>query len=244
MHHRYVLICCLEGAGGVILDGRLLRVQPRECLLIFPSQSHFYIEPDIENPLWIFTTFEYPVGEELSTLRDCVFPLQDEDIPLLDLWSAAWLSEKYTECAANLACLLSRLLFRPARAQTKNQRRKTIRTCDPAVWGEGTEIVEKVSDYVRTHLQETYSLETVAGAVGLSESHLRSIFRKNVGIPLGEYIRRARIYRACQLFESGRYNVTQTAEECGFSSVYAFSRSFRQVTGIPPKQFCQSLKRG
>ncbi len=230
MHYRYVLICCLSGAGGVILDGRLLHLRPGEGLLVFPYQSHYYSGLAESSPLWFFTTFEYAAGGELERLRGRVFELTEADIAQTALWRDAFLERHFTEAAGALCILLGRLLERPERPATRTggADRKA---------GADTSLVGRVSAYIRAHLQEDCSLARVAAEVGISESRLRAVFRKTVGLALGEYIRRARIYRACQLLKDEGASVTQTAEACGFSSVYAFSRSFKQVMDVSPKRF-------
>ena len=51
--------------------------------------------------------------------------------------------------------------------------------------------------------------------------------------------------RAKQLLETGNLSVTQVAEKCGFSGVYHFCRSFKNITGLTPTQFAkQSQKIG
>ena len=63
---------------------------------------------------------------------------------------------------------------------------------------------------------------------------LRSAFRRVNGMGVMEYYRRLRLEEARRLLREGRYNVTQTAEKLGYSSVNAFSRQFRALLGVTP----------
>jgi AraC-like DNA-binding protein len=45
--------------------------------------------------------------------------------------------------------------------------------------------------------------------------------------------------RAKQLLTDGMLTVSAIAEQCGFSSVYHFSRAFKQTTGLSPTAYAK-----
>jgi AraC-like DNA-binding protein len=55
-------------------------------------------------------------------------------------------------------------------------------------------------------------------------------------------VRNTRIHRACGLLNGSDLGITEIADQCGFTSVYAFSRTFRKVVGKPPTRFRQGLR--
>ncbi len=79
--------------------------------------------------------------------------------------------------------------------------------------------------------------DDLAHCVHLSSSRLRARFKHTLGIGLGEFIRNTRIHRACSLLNSTDLSVSQIADQCRFNSVYAFSRTFRNIVGTPPTLF-------
>lgn len=81
------------------------------------------------------------------------------------------------------------------------------------------------------------NVASLARALNLSESHLRTQFRKTTGRSLGRHLRTLRLQRACSLLRTTRLSVTEVAALCGFVSVYSFSRTFRAVRGVTPSTY-------
>lgn len=243
LHFRYVLMCCISGGGGVILDGRLSRFRPGDCVLVFPYQSHYYTPAVDARRQWFFTSFEYAAGGELSALRDRVRRIADGGADAPAAWLDAFLSKDYTGCAGLLAGFLGRLLAtdpkkaRTARAARERGTGRAQPAGAPAAMADDMDVIARASALVDRRLPLPCDGAWLAVELGLSPGRLRGVFRRGVGIALGEYIRRARIYRACNLLRAGRGNVGEVAEACGFSSLYAFSRAFTRVIGQSPKRF-------
>jgi transcriptional regulator GlxA family with amidase domain len=53
-------------------------------------------------------------------------------------------------------------------------------------------------------------------------------------VSIGRHLRRLRLERACGLLRLGPQRVSEIAEQCGFSSIYSFSRAFRTTYGVSP----------
>jgi len=85
--------------------------------------------------------------------------------------------------------------------------------------------------------------DILASVCNISEVYFRRIFKEKLNISPKQYILDIRIKRAKQLLENGSLTVTAIAEECGFSSVYHFCRSFKTITGITPTQFTKQNKK-
>ncbi len=49
--------------------------------------------------------------------------------------------------------------------------------------------------------------------------------------------RRARIRRACELLAYSNLNVSEIAQQLGFSTVHNLSRAFRALNGVPPTTY-------
>ena len=75
----------------------------------------------------------------------------------------------------------------------------------------------------------------------LDDPSLR-VFREAYGCAPSEYLMRLRLERACDLLRAeGDYSVSETAEMCGFSSLYYFSRAFKKHMGITPGRYRRRL---
>jgi len=56
--------------------------------------------------------------------------------------------------------------------------------------------LRQVQSYMEENLRDNLSLQAIAGAVGMSDSHLKVTFRKATGVPAHQYVIRQRVERA------------------------------------------------
>ena len=82
--------------------------------------------------------------------------------------------------------------------------------------------------------------ELIAQNANISEVYLRKLFSKNFYTTPKQYILDIRIQKAKQLLTDSSLTISSISELCGFSSVYTFSRSFKEKTGISPSDFSKN----
>ncbi len=87
------------------------------------------------------------------------------------------------------------------------------------------------------HATQEVDLVALAAGLGLSYSRFRSLFREHTGSSPRSYQIDICINRAKELLRGSERNINEIAEMLGFSSVYYFSRLFRQRTGQTPSAF-------
>jgi len=104
---------------------------------------------------------------------------------------------------------------------------------------------------VLQHLREklgvsnNFSLKTLAGLSGLSQSRFMHVFTESTGIPLRPYILWLRLQRACCDLMAGA-SVTAAAHSAGFSDAAHLTRTFRRMLGMTPTDLAlrKRLSRG
>ena len=84
------------------------------------------------------------------------------------------------------------------------------------------------------------SLRKIAHRAGLGYNNFRKLFQATLGVSPGNYRIDKRIGFARQML-SGSLTPQETAEALAYSDVYAFSRQFKQRTGMTPGEFTRSL---
>lgn len=95
----------------------------------------------------------------------------------------------------------------------------------------------KTMAFIETHLHLHFAIKNLAEHSGLSESHLRMLFRQEMGISLGKFIAHKRFDLAkYYLLYSGK-TIAQIAADCGFSNVSAFGTFLKRHAKIPPAKF-------
>ncbi|MEI6516084.1 MAG: AraC family transcriptional regulator [bacterium] len=241
LHHRFVLVACLSEPGSIVMEGKVFHIESGQGLLIFPYQSHYYAR--LEHPeriSWLFTTFEFEAPEKLELLRNTPFSLNVQDLRRLRQVTESYLDTRQDgegmthDMPLELALFLSGVLRRQS-----HQRNILTGKTNPD--GLQVQFFRPLFAYINQHLDGSLQMGDLAKCVHLSPSRLRARFKHTLGIGLGEFIRHTRIQRACGLLNSTDLNVTQVSEKCGFNSVYAFSRTFRTIVGIPPTAFRTKL---
>ncbi len=222
LHHRFVLMAALRTAATVCVDDRAVRLGAGEGLLIHPFQFHHYINAGARSLRWLFVTFELTEAASLESLRYQPFTLTLELRGwLLELIRAYQAPDQDDRVVLMLGLILARL-----------------RRLDPAhhrpMPAPGSPELATQINLLAQRPGETPRVRELAGTLGISTSHLRARFRASCGVSLGRHLRRLRLEKACGLLRISRDRVSEIAEQCGFNSVYAFSRAFRAAFGQSP----------
>ena len=230
LHHRVVMILAQKGTVGVCVDDRVIRLPAGEGLLIFPFQFHHYIESAPRDIFWVFITFDLADASELQAMHYRPFTITSEARQLATELIEAYQAEgRMSELPAlSLALLLARL-----RRQKPPPRRKVTTEVSPGMVMHVNQLAHR-SD-------QPFTIKEIARSLGISQSHLRARFRATCGVSLGKHLRRLRLERACGLLRLTPNRVSELAEQCGFNSIYSFSRAFRAEYGMSPVAYRQSV---
>lgn len=94
--------------------------------------------------------------------------------------------------------------------------------------------LRRVTAYIEEHLDRDLSLATLAEVVGLSVSHLKTQFRRSLGVPVHTYVIQRRVERARSLLLRGSLPASQVALVAGFSHQSHMARCMRRVLGVTP----------
>jgi len=97
--------------------------------------------------------------------------------------------------------------------------------------------IVKVMDWLAQHLDENVSVSDLADVAGLSASHFRRGFHREVGSSPRDYVTQMRLERAKRLLAETDHTITEMAFELGFSTSAYFTAVFHRVTGMTPTQF-------
>ncbi len=101
-------------------------------------------------------------------------------------------------------------------------------------------VVSSVQKYINSHLEDRLTLNEVAAVFGLSPNYLSALFKKNCGIGFSEYITQKKITLAKSLLLEHRLKIYEAADRLGFESAFYFSKVFKKVEGVSPRDYIQS----
>ena len=103
-------------------------------------------------------------------------------------------------------------------------------------------IVQKVIVTIDADLSADLSLSTLAEKQNVSAGYLCTLFKRETGKTLIEYIREKRISHACHLLATTHLQVQTVALNCGIVDVQYFSKTFKKIVGKTPKEFRENAK--
>lgn len=91
--------------------------------------------------------------------------------------------------------------------------------------------LQRVTEYIDAHLDDDLSLFQLAQVAGISASHLKTLFKRSLGMPVHAYVVRQRVNRAVELLRQGDLPASRVALEAGFSHQSHMLRCMRRVLG-------------
>ncbi len=92
-------------------------------------------------------------------------------------------------------------------------------------------------DYIYDNLHTPLSLEKLAELTGLSAPYLSRLFKKEVGIPISEYIIRKRLEAASNMLRYTDASVLAISDYLCFNSESYFIQTFKKYNGCTPKVY-------
>lgn len=73
--------------------------------------------------------------------------------------------------------------------------------------------------------------------IGFSQAHMRDLFRRNTGYPLGQYVRMRKVKRSAMELINTDKTILDIAYQYGFANPETYTRTFQKVTGMTPSVF-------
>ncbi|MCF7521227.1 AraC family transcriptional regulator [Neisseria sp. ZJ106] len=92
-------------------------------------------------------------------------------------------------------------------------------------------------DCIREHLDQKLSVALIAQHTGISVSRLERLFKSVLQITPLQMIQKMRLEAALNLLKDTQHPIVEIAVMCGYADHSAFSRQFKQLTGVSPLTF-------
>ncbi|PCJ52562.1 MAG: hypothetical protein COA79_23435 [Planctomycetota bacterium] len=236
IHERFVLIYNFSGEGSVIIDNSAFRLKESEAILIYPHQYHVYADIAKINISWLFITFEAQNHGTLTERINATFKLSNFSMLNILFLSNYFISTKNQPSEeTHASLLLANILQEISITIPIQELNKDIPT--EKELSSSHLLIQQIIQFIHEDLTQAVSIDDVAQEVHFSPSHLRSKFKKIMGIGLGTYIRKTKIHKACLLIQNTSLTISQISQQCGFSSLYSFSRTFSSEMGHSPMTY-------
>lgn len=236
----FELTIVTEGKGIVSTGDAEIPVSLGDIYLSFPCDFHGIVS-DAHQPLkydfFAFGTTDDDLSADLDRIMRTHMPadrriIRDETISALirSAISEIERNDRYSEKL--LGALFSQVLIRLVRnfspdsadfSQTKVTEAQTL--------------CLRLMNYIDTHIYTMTGLEELALDTNYNYSYLSALFHKITGGTLADYYRNRRLETARLLLAEQDLSITNIADLLHYSSIYTFSRAFKDKYGISPAQY-------
>lgn len=247
--YDYELIYVEEGSFILTVEDVEYLCREGDCILLRPGVPHSFqslpgvplSQPHVHFDL-IYDdsspniTVSYKDKEEMSAeqramIRPDIFPpfpvvspaplsFKERLMKVIDTYESY---PNSLECMANMLLLLNSLVPIGEKEQEGNLRGVERRA-------------QEVKQYLDHNYHHVVTLQRLSALFNYNEDYLAKQFKRRYGVSPIRYYNELRRNEACRVLEEG-WSVTETAEWLGFSSLYAFSRFFRQQLGVSPREW-------
>lgn len=97
--------------------------------------------------------------------------------------------------------------------------------------------IHEAISFIEQNFQNNISVEDIADNCGLNRSYFGKIFKKSVGRTPQEFLLNYRMTKASELLKLTKLSVGDISKAVGYDNPFHFSRAFKAVYGIPPREW-------
>lgn len=101
--------------------------------------------------------------------------------------------------------------------------------------------IAKVQAFVVDHIEQPYSVQTLADMAAMSSRNFARAFQREVGSTPMQFVQNARIDHARRLLENSDLPLKTVAARCGFCSARYMRKVFCERIGVTPNQYRQQF---
>lgn len=235
----FELTVVTDGCGSVIVGNTSVEVTQGDIHLAYPGDFH-EIHSDPKNPLkYDFFSF-YPKSPFLLERLEAIMQshsggnervIRDEKINRLLENAIAEINRPSELSSEILGAVFYQIVLYLIRdfQHTEIEKKETI--------GAPEQLCYQMMHYIDTHIYTIDGLYELSDTMRYNYSYLSDIFKKVTGETLQEYYQGRRLRAAQLLLMENTLKLGEIANLLRYSSIYAFSRAFKDRFGISPSEY-------
>lgn len=243
------VVVILNGSKEAIFDGKKLEFGDQKylcCTMPMPLESGSP-EASPDNPfMGIYITLDTGVMAELAIAMErapSLFPNNAGGVHPQGLVLSRW-DEAFTQSLLNLLQLIDNPADIAILADSRIRElyyailKGEAGAATRRAFGVGNGISRSI-EYLSSNLDQTVTIDDLAGQVGMSRAVFHRKFKQATAMSPIQFIKSMRLNRAATNIAGGM-SVNLAAMDVGYVSSSQFSREFKRVYGLSPKQWNQS----
>lgn len=108
--------------------------------------------------------------------------------------------------------------------------------------GKKSPYIEQCIEYIEKNYRRKISISNMAEGVGLNNSYLSRLFKKEMGMSIQEYIIRVRLEKAAYQLVYSDASITEIAAHVNFATPSYFGKIFHKYNGMTPTEYRKKYK--
>ena len=225
-----------EGRGSTVINGQTLCLEAGQMVIYGPNAPHqngtggiaeiISFETEVPLPEFLFNHVITLSGEQRVMLGGIIakaVPLFEHRIGIRGMALKHDADPYAVQIVKNMLELFLLDLLSPAKSYTKDR-------------------MSTITDYMMKNMSRVLTLQDISSDLGISTATLKRLVDKTYGTSPIAYFTGLKMEEAKRLIADTPLNVTEVAEQLGFSSVHHFSKAFKQKVGITPTEYEKSSR--
>lgn len=228
---QFILIHCVKGKGWYSINNKKFVVKQNDFFIIPANTAHRY-GADLNDPwsiYWVHFTGELakyyftlltktkknqPINAIVNTSRQLIF---------YDIIQHLELMNDTDNIIYSNSCLYAFL--------------SSFQKSEMKISANENDKIQQCITYMKQNLDKNLRLEDFSSKLMLSSSHLSAIFRKRMKYSPIHLFTSFKVQKACQMLMDSSHNIKTIAYNLGYDDQYHFSRVFKKIMGVSPKNF-------
>ncbi|MBW3093399.1 AraC family transcriptional regulator [Bifidobacterium sp. 82T10] len=240
-HGYHSLHLITEGRAHYYIDGVYWPVAAGQCIFL-PEDTplmHHTDFTDVATTYWV--TFRG--GGVPDIMARCGFSPTSPVIDVAEPQRLADLVDAMIHCSQRtfsndlrlngLFCELLATLIETSSAITPQQRERAN------MLPKSNEYITRAMQYIYAHMDSPLHVSEIAEALFISRTYLYELFQEYLQTTPQLFVAKAKAYQACEWLRKTGMSVQDIAESCGYRSAFAFSKAFKRIIGMSPREYRQ-----
>ena len=233
VRNYYMLHFILKGQGHYYLNNKHYKLNENQCFLTEPGTVTLY-KAEPTNP-WTYTWICFNGDYVPHLLKQSNL---NTDNPIINLSCNQTIYEIIKEMLsyhqltpANECYLQSKLYLIFAKLH------EALQSVYNKIELNNSFYVTKAIEYIEKNTFTNLSVNDIARYLNISRSHLYALFKQELNTSPQQFL--TKIANARELLSKTKIPIYSVALSCGYKNAFAFSRAFKQVTNISPREYRQ-----
>ncbi len=228
----FIIECCVEGFGSVIINGNEFKVTPGNCYILLPGDTIIHTADNKEPRKGYWCAIDgfdlRYIFKEAGISSNTPFApkeLFNELCSILQKMVLEWGKGDGGETLRETA-----LIYEFLGVLLKNKKPTT-----------NDDRIERAIGLMETKYHEHLNIDDIAREIGLERSYFSVLFKEKTATSPHKYLTSLRIRKACDLIEKENCSISEAASATGLDPCN-FARIFKKEIGETPLTYFKKKK--